>query len=337
MIFPWRKNHTNQQAAQHGVSFKAGPHDDTEGDGLVYVTPKSLIKLRHAAENLPLKVAKVKALQTGEYYSPFKGRGMEFDEVRLYQPGDDIRTIDWRVTARSGTAHTKLFREERERSVILCVDFRRSMYFGTRGAYKSVAAAKAAALFAWSAEHQGDRLGGLLFAERHHQELRPQRSTLAVMHLLQKLSQFSVRALGDDEAPAEDRSLNDALSRLRRVTRPGSMLLLISDFRGMDEKSEAHLFQLAKHNDVILVYVYDPLEARLPPAGYYRISDTKTSKAIDTSDEKMREEYLHRHQEHMQHIYRISRRNHIHFLPLCTSDDLLATIQQGLGIRSRAT
>ena len=164
MIFRWRKNHTDQQPAPLAVSFNADPHDG-DGDGLVYVTPKSLIKLRHSAENLPLKVAKVKALQTGEYYSPFKGRGMEFDEVRLYQPGDDIRTIDWRVTARSGKAHTKLFREERERSVILCVDFRRTMYFGTRGAYKSVAAAKAAALFAWSAEHQGDRLGGLLFSE----------------------------------------------------------------------------------------------------------------------------------------------------------------------------
>jgi uncharacterized protein (DUF58 family) len=337
MIFPWRKNHSEQRPTQKADSMQANS-PAADGDGLVYVTPKSLIKLRHAAESLPLKVAKVKALQTGEYYSPFKGRGMEFDEVRLYQPGDDIRTIDWRVTARSGTAHTKLFREERERSVILWVDFRRTMYFGTRGAFKSVTAAKAAALFAWSAEHQGDRLGGLLFSEQHHQEIRPQRSTLAVMHMLQKLSQYSSRQLSnDDEAPAEDRSLNDALGRLRRVTRPGSMLLLISDFRGLDEKSEAHLFQLAKHNDVILVYVYDPLEAQLPPAGFYRISDSQVTKAIDTSDASMREEYLHRHQEHMQRIYRISRRNHIHFLPLGTSDKLLTTVQKGLGIRGRAT
>jgi uncharacterized protein (DUF58 family) len=341
MIFPWRKNHSDprpadQRPTQHADSFQANSHA-AAGDGLVFVTPKYLIKLRHAAESLPLKVAKVKALQTGEYYSPFKGRGMEFDEVRLYQPGDDIRTIDWRVTARSGTAHTKLFREERERSVILWVDFRQTMYFGTRGAFKSVTATKAAALFAWSAEHQGDRLGGLLFSEQQHQEIRPQRSTLAVMHMLQKLSQYSSRQLHKEEAPPEDRSLNDALSRLRRVTRPGSMCLLISDFRGLDEKSEAHLFQLAKHNDVILVYIYDPLEAHLPPAGFYRISDSQVTKAIDTSDTSMREDYLHRHQEHIQRIYRISRRNHIHFLPLGTADDLLATVQKGLGIRGRAT
>jgi uncharacterized protein (DUF58 family) len=334
MMFPWRKNQPDQHKPQVAPS-KTFTHD-ASGDGLVYVTPKSLIKLRHAAENLPLKVAKVKALRTGEYYSPFKGRGMEFDEVRLYQPGDDIRTIDWRVTARSGTAHTKLFREERERSVILWVDFRRSMYFGTRGAFKSVTAAKAAALFAWSAEHQGDRLGCLLFSEQQHQEMRPQRSTLALMHILQKLSQNTSRT-PPDEDPAEDRSLNDALGRLRRVTRPGSMLLMISDFRGMDYQSEAHMYQLAKHNDVILVYVYDPIEAQLPPAGYYRISDSHATKAIDTSDKGMREEYMQRHQTHMQSIYRISRGNHIHFLPLCTADDLLTSVQKGLGIRGHAT
>lgn len=335
MIFPWRKE-PSMQHPRHAVSSSAATQD-TAGDGLVYVSAKSLITLRHSAENLPLKVAKVKALQTGEYYSPFKGRGMEFDEVRLYQPGDDIRTIDWRVTARSGIPHTKLFREERERSVILWVDFRRAMFFGTRGSFKSVTAAKAAALFAWSAKHQGDRLGGLLFSDQQHQELRPQRSTLALMHILQKLSQNTLREADSGETATEQRSLNDALKRLRRVTRPGSMLLLISDFRGLDDTAEAHLYQLAQHSDVILVYVYDTLEAELPPAGYYRISDSQASKAIDTSDDGLRREYLQRHQSHMQRIYRISRANHIHFLPLCTADDLLEAVQKGLGIRGRAT
>jgi hypothetical protein len=115
------------------------------------------------------------------------------------------------------------------------------------------------------------------------------------------------------------------------------MLLLISDFRGLDDQSEAHLYQLAKHNDVILVYVYDPLEAQLPPAGYYRISDTHVTKAIDTSDDTMREEYTQRHQDHIQRIYRISCGNHIHFMPLCTADDLLTSVQKGLGIRTHAT
>lgn len=339
MIFPWTKKSTQSHNEPH-PNPSASVSLDADGDEVVYVTPKSLIKLRHAAQNLPLKVAKVKALQTGEYYSPFKGRGMEFDEVRLYQPGDDIRTIDWRVTARSGTPHTKLFREERERSVILCVDFRQSMYFATRGAFKSVTAAKAAALFAWSAEHQGDRLGGLLFSEQLHQELRPQRSTLALMHVLQKLAQNTSRPLdspNNGEPLSEQRTLNDALGRLRRVTRPGSMILLISDFRGFDDAAEAHLFQLARHNDVMLVYVYDPLEAQLPPAGYYRVSDSRITKSIDTSDSKTRDQYLQRHQEHMQRLYRISRRNHIYFLPLCTADDLLAALQKGLGIHQRAT
>ena len=280
MMFPWRKT-ASQQPPPNTLS-QGAVASDAAGDGLVYASAKNLITLRHAAQNLPLKVAKVKALQTGEYYSPFKGRGMEFDEVRLYQPGDDIRTIDWRVTARSGTAHTKLFREERERAVILWVDFRRTMFFGTQGAFKSVTAAKAAALFAWSAEHQGDRLGGLFFSEQQHQELRPQRSTLALMHILQKLSQNTLRQSNGSESVSHQRTLNDALGRLRRVTRPGSMLLLLSDFRGLDDTSEAHLYQLAHHNDVMLVYIYDPLEAQLPPAGQYQISASHTARAIDT-------------------------------------------------------
>jgi uncharacterized protein (DUF58 family) len=335
MILPWRK----KTFPQHEDSTAPQPQG-VKGDEVVFVTPKSLIKLRHAAQSLPLKVAKVKALQTGEYYSPFKGRGMEFDEVRLYQPGDDIRTIDWRVTARSGKPHTKLFREERERAVILWVDFRQSMFFATRGAFKSVVAAKAAALFAWSAEHQGDRLGGVLFSERQHQELRPQRSTLALMHVLQKLAQNTSRPLdsphGDASIP-ESSTLNDALGRLRRVTRPGSMILLISDFRGLDDTTEAHLFQLAKHNDVMMVYVNEPLEAQLPPAGYYRVSDSRITRSIDTSVAEVREAYLQRHQQLMLRISRVSRSNHIHFLPICTADNLLSSIQKGLGIHRRAT
>jgi len=338
MILPWRKNPA-QSHPQPSISYAPVPQN-AGGDEVIFVTAKSLIKLRHAAQNLPLKVAKVKALQTGEYYSPFKGRGMEFDEVRLYQPGDDIRTIDWRVTARSGTPHTKLFREERERSVILWVDFRQPMYFATRGAFKSVTAAKAAALFAWSAEHQGDRLGGLLFSEHQHQELRPQRSTLALTHILQKLAENTSRppsSFSNDESIPEERTLNEALGRLRRVARPGSMILLISDFRGLDDTAESHLFQLARHNDVMLVYIYDPLEAQLPPAGYYRVSDARFTKSIDTSDARVRREYLRRHEEHMQRINRIARCNHIYFLPLCTADDLLATLQKGLGIHQSAT
>ena len=162
----------------------------TDSNDLVSISSKTLIGLRHIARSIPLNAGKIRALQTGQYQSPFKGRGMEFDEARLYQAGDDVRSIDWRVTARTGKPHTKLYREERERAVILCVDYRAPMFFATRGAFKSVIAAKLAGILSWSASHNGDRLGGLIFSETTHQEIRPQRGKLAVLHYLQQLASF---------------------------------------------------------------------------------------------------------------------------------------------------
>ena len=123
---------------------------------------------------------------SGGHLSPYKGRGVEFDESRPYQPGDDLRTIDWRVTARTGKPHTKVFREERNRPVFVWLDLRRPMLFATRGAYKGVRAAEMAALIAWSAVANGDRLGGLVFSETQHHELRPALGLRSALRLFQQ-------------------------------------------------------------------------------------------------------------------------------------------------------
>jgi uncharacterized protein (DUF58 family) len=162
----------------------ASPKIHIPADDIVRVNPATLIGLHRAAGSLPLKSSKIQARFSGNYLATFKGRGMEFDEVRPYQPGDDIRTMDWKVTARTGKPHTKLFREERERPVLLWVDYRKPMFFGTRGSFKSVVAAKTAALLAWSAIQHGDRLGGLIFSEKVHQEIRPHRGKAATLHFI---------------------------------------------------------------------------------------------------------------------------------------------------------
>ena len=127
------------------------------GDGLVYLSTRAMARLRRSADKLPLKAIKILNPLSGSHLSRFKGRGMEFDEACPYQAGDDIRNLDWRVTARSGRAHTKLFREERERSVLFWVDFRSNMQFATRGRFKTVLASEAAALLAWATRRQGNR------------------------------------------------------------------------------------------------------------------------------------------------------------------------------------
>jgi len=303
----------------------------------IRVDKASLIALHRQAINLSLTALKVRAAQSGQYLSSFRGRGMEFDEVRPYQPGDDVRTLDWRVMARSGKPHTKLFREERERAVLLWVDHRASMFFATRGAFKSVLAARGAALLAWAAVQQGDRVGGLIFSERQHEELRPQSGKHAVLHLIQRLVALGERESSrhHDRGEVSDAALQ-ALLRLRRVAHPGSLIILLSDFRDMDERSELHLSQLARHNDVLMFFIYDELETHLPPAGLYRVGDGEQSITLDTVDASAREAYRQGFIARRNALQAMCRRHGIGFVPCATSESLPKILRDSLGLRGAA-
>ena len=307
-------------------------HDEIKADDIVRVKQSTLISLHRAAESLPLKSGKVAARLSGNYLSAFKGRGMEFDEARPYQPGDDIRSIDWRVTARTGKAYTKLFREERERPVLLWVDYRHSMFFGSQNSFKSVVAAKIAALLAWSATQHSDRIGGLIFSEAMHQELRPQRGKSATLHFIQKLADHP--AWNNFKNPVTDSTSGQhALNRLRRVARPGSLIFLISDFRHMDNDMQSSLAQLTRHNDVVLLFISDPLEASLPPAGYYRVSNGIEEIGINTRNETSRRHYQNKFASHENNLRQLCKRLNMFFLNITTDQPLLSSLQKGLGLK----
>ncbi|MFI3179373.1 MAG: DUF58 domain-containing protein, partial [Methylococcaceae bacterium] len=234
---------------------------------LVSVSLKTLIDLAKQATRINLHHAQNRSQQSGGYVSPFKGRGMEFDETRLYQPGDDIRSIDWRVTARTGKTHTKVFREERERPVFISVDDRLTMQFATRGVFKSVLAAKLAGLLAWAAEYHGDRIGGQIFSELECRELKPQNGRHAVLRFLSTIVGKTnltslVNEVGTTALPKI--TLEQVLARLTQHARPGSLVYVISDFRGINEQTETYLAKLAQHCEVVLIFIYDPLESSLP-------------------------------------------------------------------------
>jgi len=229
----------------------------------------------------------------GPNKSNFRGRGIDFEEVRSYQAGDDIRTIDWRVTARTGAAHTKLFREERERPVLVVVDQRNSMFFGSSHCFKSVLAAQLASLVAWSALDSGDRVGGLVFNGLEHCDIRPRRSRKTVLALLSHIAQYN-RAL-PLQAESGENSFADMLANLRRIARPGSSLFLISDFQGAaDEHAREHLFQLAQHTEITAIACSDPMEGKLPRAGRYAVTDGTQRSELHTADRKLREAYQKR-------------------------------------------
>ena len=260
----------------------------------VSVSIEGLIRLKAAGESIKISAPRIRVLTAGGHISSFKGRGVEFDESRPYQAGDDLRTMDWRVTARTGKPHTKVFREERNRPVIAWIDLRRPMMFATQGAYKAVVAAEAAALVAWSAIAHGDRLGGLVFSDTEHHELRPKLGRRAARRLLRRVCDSWHTPPHSVTEPADT---TRALQRLTRVARPGSLICLISDFRGLNDDGEQHLRRLAIHSDLLLIHTYDPIEAELPPPGRYRIQVGQRQLAIETGDKAARDRYRHQFEQ----------------------------------------
>ncbi|MCW8934720.1 MAG: DUF58 domain-containing protein [Gammaproteobacteria bacterium] len=308
-------------------------NSEINADDVVRIKQSTLISLNRDARQLPLNSASIRAQFNGQYLSTFKGRGMEFDESRPYQPGDDIRAMDWRVTARTGKAHSKVFREERERPVLLWVDYRQPMFFGTQQHFKSVLASKAAALLAWSTAHHGDRLGGLIFSETEHIELRPSRGKSASLHFIKQLAQHSAWN-NKNRQSVHTKSAADALSRLQRVNKPGSLIFLISDFRNMDELGWAKLSQLSRHSDVVLISIYDPLEQQLPPAGNYKISDGEKELNLNTYNKKQRQQYQQRFLNQQSQLKNSSIKMGMHYLNISTADEILPTLQKKLGLKS---
>ena len=274
------------------------------------VSLQQLLIQRYAARTLEyLAHSRSIAGISGLHLSKMRGRGIDFEEFRPYQAGDDIRLIDWRVTARTSRPFTKVFREERERPVIIAVDQTRNMYFGSQIAFKSVIAAQAAALFCWLAVDNGDRVGGLVYSDRGSSLVRPKRSRRSALHLLNQIYQYN-QYLQRITSPDDEKELDpnfrpglaSALGQIRRITKPGSTLYIISDFVTLDEKALQYMNQLSRNNNVICCLVYDVLEENLPVPGIYSITDGSRKGALNTHNSQARERYKNQWRERMEFL-----------------------------------
>jgi uncharacterized protein (DUF58 family) len=206
----------------------------------------------------------VTSLLSGRHASRLRGRGLAFEELRHYQQGDDIRTMDWRATARLRSPHVRVYNEERERPVLLVVDQRRTMFFGSRRAMKSVAAAEVAALAAWRTLAAGDRVGGIVFNDDEMIDLSPHRSQTRVLRLLHEVVRLNQELPSERSSAAEAQvTLNQALEAAQRRATHDHLVVLISDFDGADDETQRLATLLAAHNDVLAVAIYDPLGASL--------------------------------------------------------------------------
>jgi uncharacterized protein (DUF58 family) len=265
-----------------------------------YVSLDALIQTRFNARGLDVRRRSHAVSQlAGSQRSVFRGRGLDFDEVRIYQAGDDIRAIDWRVTARSGQPHTKLFREERERPTLIAVDQRRGMFFGSQRC-KSVLACRLAASLAWAALAANDRVGGLVFGDQQHRDVRPRRSRQSVLQLLEQLHHHN--HLLQHPGPSAG-GLARALTELRRIARPGSSVFVLSDFSGDDWPAcEQQLGLLARHCDITAILISDPLERELPRPGQYLVSDGRQRALLDSHGAARRARYRAQFETHCDHL-----------------------------------
>ena len=252
-----------------------------------------LLALRATAQQMTLPSARLAVRQQqGRHRSRLRGRGLEFSEVRTYQAGDDIRTIDWRVTARRQQPHTKLFHEERERPVFLVCDQRHSLFFGSRTRYKSVQVARVVALLSWLAWRSGDRLGGLVFGDNTLETHRPDQRRRALLGWLQQVAQFNGQLRTTPAATKSRVSLEQVLAEACRVVRPGSLVVLCSDFHDLKADTAAPLLhRLRRHGDVIALRVLDPLERALPDAGWLALEDDGKTLAVGSHNAKVRTAY----------------------------------------------
>ncbi|RAO76860.1 DUF58 domain-containing protein [Dyella jiangningensis] len=259
--------------------------DTSDGDGRTRVRLAELVALRGRVAKAALPRLESHAMRAGQQHSRLYGRGMDYAESRVYQPGDDVRRMDWRLTARSGRLHTKLFQEEREGRLLILLDTHASMRFGTRARFKSVQAARAAALAAWYVVRAGERVGVMELGggQRLLRPLAGTRGALAVCGALADLDSATTEPMPE--------SLSDAVLRAQRLARGANRILIISDGLSCDEAARGRLLDLGSKAGVRVLVVADALELALPPAGRYPLEHEGERRDVVLFGERQRREF----------------------------------------------
>jgi len=337
-------NKTKQKSVQRDTN-KILAELFTDG---IHLTINELIQYQSKASLINLTPGKnLHGRQSGNYLARSKGRGMEFDEVRHYQTGDDIRAIDWRVTARTGKTHTKLFREEVERPVLIATDLTASMFFGSQLLFKSVQAAHVASMVAWHAKTRGDRVGGIIFNQDQHLELKPRSRQQGVLHYLHTLTQLNNSNLASNieknrntegvdisfDRAKEGLAFEQNCARIRQLAKPGSLVYLITDANNLSQEALRHLTHVTRHCELVVCLISDPLEHQLPKSSKrinVAITDGEKRQQLVLGDNKTAKTY----QEHAQLLLN-EKENSLtkagaRLLHFCSSQSLEAQLRNGV-------
>lgn len=301
-------------------------------DGHVYVSLDQLMVCEHHVRGLSfLARPPVASVLSGTRASRLRGRGLSFDELRHYSPGDDLRHLDWRASLRLGKPFIRTFTEERDRPALLVVDQRMSMFFGSRLNLKSVTAAQVAALAAWIALHAGDRVGGIVFDDQRVETVRPLRSRSRVQALCSLIVQFNQELGAERPEPAENMILDRVLRDCLRSAGHDYLICIISDFSGVTAQTLSLLRQLRAHNDVLALQIFDPLAMALPDTG--NVTVTQGQLQMDLNVERRQVirplgEFL---TGRLDDTARLMKRSQIPLMLFSTAEDTLVQLRQVLG------
>lgn len=309
-------------------------------DPRIHVNRAHLRSLGEAARGLSfLPTQSSGSVLNGRHASHLRGRGLNFEEMRGYQPGDDIRSIDWKATARTGKAHVRVFTEERDRPALLVVDQRMSMFFGTRLNLKSVTAAEAATIAAFRVLESGDRVGGIVFDDDRQLEVAPRRSGSALEALIDAMTTMNNGLHADRLVEKTPARLNDILKSVSRIAHHDHLVIIFSDFDGIDESTHHRLSDIARHNDLILMVTIDPIALNLDAEHVAVLGDGDMQAEIDLSSDRIRAQVAAVSERRLARITDWQTEINLSLLPLSAGEETLPQIRRLMGSlapRSRA-
>ena len=313
--------------ATHTHKDASNGHDDG-----VYVQLDDLVRLQHKASGFSfLPRQPVHSILSGRHASKLRGRGLNFEELRNYLPGDDTRNIDWKVTARTRTPYVRVYTEEKDRTVWLLIDQRVGMFFGSKKRMKSVVAAEVAAISAWRVLSVGDRVGALVFNDSDISVIPPHRSRERVMQILKQVVEKNQALNAAADSKPDAGKLNEVLKQVGILARHDCLVCLITDGDGINTDTRKYISRLSEHNDVLTAFIFDPLERDMPAAGRLRFADGEGQLEADTSDKKLRRAFQSEFEQRLEWMQSASRRFSIPILSLQTTLPVTEQIRDALG------
>ncbi|NWA67824.1 DUF58 domain-containing protein [Pseudomonas reactans] len=303
-------------------------------DGFVYVSLAQLMALQFQARDLSFVARQPQgSILAGNHASRLRGRGLNFDELRRYQPGDDLRHLDWRASLRTGKPVVRTFTEERDRPALIVVDQRMSMFFGSVRSFKSAVAAELGALAAWMVFNAGDRVGGLVFNDQRIDSVAPLRSRKRVEALCSRIVQQNAALTASNPDYEGDGQLDRVLQQCLAVAGHDHLICLVSDFAGAGSRTLQLMQQLSAHNDVIALQVYDPLALNVPSRGQLRVTQGQLQVELAVDKRQVRQPLGDFLGGRLKDVAKLLRRSQVPLLMISTALPAADQLRSELGKR----